>query len=363
MSKTNASQIRMLCPAKLNLFLELCKRRDDGYHDIDTVMVAIDLVDELQIRVRQQPGISLQVDWLPSRHELSCQLGVEPSSKAATGADDQGDPSLAPESAASLLDIPCDERNLVWRAAEAAVKHFGLDLGFEITLGKRIPAGAGMGGASSNAAMTLLAIATLVGRQGDLDSLHGLAADIGSDVPFFLRLPPVPDPAGTAPAGTRNGSENSAASISPVAWATGRGEVLQPVPIGGRLNFVIVYPAIALSTARIYQGATVPDSPISSAPLRKSLQTLAISEIGQFMENRLTEPARKIASRIDEIHESMWQSGLKGVQLTGSGSASFGIADTPKSAGSAAVTLRQQLCPGARVMTACSLPPPAQTQT
>ncbi len=134
-------------PAKLNLFLELVRRRNDGYHDIDTVMVPIDWFDDLEIRRRRDQGVGLNVGWLPSFSAMAKSLGLDPESEAAR----------------KLLSIPTDESNLVCKALNRFAQIYRIEGGFDARLGKRIPAGAGMGGASSDAASALRCAATLCG--------------------------------------------------------------------------------------------------------------------------------------------------------------------------------------------------------
>lgn len=137
----------LTCPAKLNLFLEVTGKRPDGYHDIESVYLAIDLADTL----RADPGPE-------GRITLAC---------------DQP-------------DVPVDDRNLVVKAAELLRRECGVREGIAFHLEKRIPMGGGLGGGSSNAAAALR-LANAVWRCGLSDAdLAALAERIGSDVPFFL---------------------------------------------------------------------------------------------------------------------------------------------------------------------------------
>ncbi|WP_442510040.1 4-(cytidine 5'-diphospho)-2-C-methyl-D-erythritol kinase [Novipirellula sp. SH528] len=292
-------------PAKLNLFLELIGKRDDGFHDIDTVMVAIDWRDQLRVQRSESPGIQLAVQWMPSLEIIASELGVEPDS-------DDGK---------SLLAIPSDQRNLVHRALTGFLQHFELAGGFSCELAKSIPAGAGMGGASSDAASALLCAAKLCGIPSDHPDIALLAADLGSDVPFFLGN------AGTAWAAAR---------------ALGRGEQLSPVALSAQLNAVVVFPAESLSTARIYSKSSISAAPQSAEPLIAALNVGILQKITSQMCNRLQEPASKIAPQIDEILKSMWRHGLLGCQLTGSGSACFGLTTSATQATQMASQLRSR---------------------
>ncbi len=139
--------MRVLAPAKLNLFLELLGRRPDGYHEIVTVMQTVDMADELHF------------EPLPRRVEVVC----------------------------SDRRVPPDERNLCARAANALREMTGLDKGVRIWLSKRIPPGGGLGGASSDAAAALLALNRFWQLGLSKKALTEAAAQLGSDVAFFIK--------------------------------------------------------------------------------------------------------------------------------------------------------------------------------
>jgi 4-diphosphocytidyl-2-C-methyl-D-erythritol kinase len=145
-----ADGVEVLAPAKLNLFLEILGRRPDGYHELESVMVAVDLYDTLNLAV--DPSGSIQ---------LSCD-----------------DPTL-----------PTGPENLVVRAAERLKSESGCPLGATIVLRKAIPAQAGLAGGSSDAAATLMALDQLWETRISADRLDALAGEIGSDVAFFRQVP------------------------------------------------------------------------------------------------------------------------------------------------------------------------------
>lgn len=275
-------------PAKLNLFLELIARRDDGFHQIDTIMVPIDWCDELSLQRTIEPRVELSVDWLPSRDAVAVELGIDPNSDAAK----------------ELLEIPSDHSNLVHRALSRFLEQFPMDGGFRCQLGKLIPAGAGMGGASSDAASALLCAAKLCNVPTDNESLNSIAAEIGSDVPFFL-------------------GDQGATTLA--ARATGRGEKIESLAVAGPIEFLVVAPAITLSTALVYADSLVPQSPVSGDSVVSALKQGDRQLLQSSLLNRLTAPAQKNAPQIKEILESMWRNGLRTCQLTGSGSACFAI--------------------------------------
>ncbi|MCO8121785.1 4-(cytidine 5'-diphospho)-2-C-methyl-D-erythritol kinase [Stieleria sp. TO1_6] len=299
-------------PAKLNLFLEIPARRHDGYHEIDTVMTAIDWRDELEIRSIAQPRIELTTQWIPSAAAVGRQLGVD----------------VGQDGIPALLRIPTDESNLVSRALAGFRDRFGIATGFRVRLGKRIPAGAGMGGASSDAAHAISCAAQIHQIPQGSAELHQLAASIGSDVPFFL--PPL----------------DAVDQGYSAALARGRGEKLSPIATRTSIHFVVAFPNFSLSTASVYGALRVPKVAIDSAAFLAAFGAGDKLEMGQTMFNRLAEPALEIMPRLGELIESLWQSGLRPCQLTGSGSACFGIAEDAEHATDVVKRLKIELQPG-----------------
>jgi 4-diphosphocytidyl-2-C-methyl-D-erythritol kinase len=248
-------------PAKVNLFLEVRGRRSDGYHDLETLMVAVDLFDTLEFRSGPPGAIALECDppGLP------------------TGTD-----------------------NLVVKAARVLRDRVGRpDLGATIRLTKRIPTRAGLGGGSADAAVTLLALNEIWKLAQTRDELAGMAADIGSDVAFFL----------TPPAG----------------WCTGRGEVVSPEPLARVLDFVLVCPPVALATAAVYRELRVPAAPRSGEALRAAVRSGDPEAVGRSLFNRLEEPAFVLAPVVEGIRRRLANLGPCGVLMSGSGSAVFAV--------------------------------------
>ncbi len=299
-------------PAKLNLFLEILGRRDDGFHELDTVMVAVDWRDELQLQSTPEPGISLEVDWLPSREAVAKQLGV--------ASDD------------ALLDVPTDESNLVHRALKLINEVTGYAGGWSVRLGKRIPSGAGMGGASSDAAATLrLAAVSLLNLDDGLatvltrEKLSELAACLGSDVPFFLGNLQSRQ-AGGMPIDFITGGPGS------LARALGRGEKLTFYDLPTPHCFVVAYPAIALSTAAVYARASVTERPRCGLGVIDAFVHPRHNTDAEILYNALTRPACGLSPPIGEAIQCLRESGpptqplgrhRPHCQMTGSGSACF----------------------------------------
>jgi len=313
----NGHCVETFPPAKLNLFLELKAKRPDGFHELETVMVAIDRHDRLRVsRVPAESSpVTLQCQWSPAagvwqqRHRaaLNQHDGASGIAKLAAAQDNE---SFAAD---LVADVPSDQRNLVVRGLGLFRQTFGIEAGFRACLQKQIPAGAGMGGASSDVASALLAAAKLCGIPTNDPQLLRIAAELGSDVPFFMGCQDDP-------------VTRSANGFHCAALATGRGECLRPLDVNGSWPFVVVYPPHAVSTAAVYAGSQVPNQPLTSTPLVNAFSSGNRERLVAGMVNRLTEPARKISGWIDRTLESMQHVGLSGVSMTGSGSACFGIA-------------------------------------
>ncbi len=181
--------MQLFAPAKINLSLKILRRREDGFHEIETLMAPISLCDELTI---------------------------EPNDARSGIAFSSDDPTL-----------PSGEENLVVRAARRFFAEIREPPRVRITLRKNIPHGAGLGGGSSDAASTLLGLNQLHGGPLEAARLTSLAAKIGSDVPFFLTGGP--------------------------AWCRGRGEVVEPFGAFPKLSLLLLKPEFGVSTAWAYQ--------------------------------------------------------------------------------------------------------------
>ena len=169
-----------------------------------------------------------------------------------------------------------------------------------IGLTKRIPAAAGLGGGSSDAATTLMGLNRLWKLGLGRDELIGMAAELGSDVAFFLG--------------------------PPAAWCTGRGENVTPWPIGGRLHLVLACPPFGLSTAEVYRRVKIPAKPVSGTAVKEAVRAGDKEAIGRRLHNRLQEPAVALRPEL-----KTWLSRLKaqrplGQMVSGSGSTVFALA-------------------------------------
>ena len=305
-------QFRIDTPAKVNFFLELHGRREDGFHQIDTVMQTVSLWDRL--------------DFIPSEGQqvqLSCQL-QQPAGQP-------GEQDL----------IPTDGRNLVVRACERlrdyALEHqidSPISQGLKIHLTKWIPSAAGLGGASSDCAAALVG-ANQAWKLGlNLSQLHSIAAELGSDVPFFL--------------------------YGGACRCTGRGEIIQSVAAPAGVDLVIVKPPVALSTKDVFGRVDLAskDSPTSSAePTLEAVATGHAQQVASSLFNRLAQPAAELTDQMERVAGLFERVGSLGHQMSGSGSSYFGIFPNRKSARVARQQLSSQLS-DCRVFAVRTLPAP-----
>lgn len=277
--RQNEQQRTRHAPAKLNLFLEVLDRRDDGYHELETLMVPVDLYDSLTM-----------VPTVPT-------------------AGHSGLMKLTVRGSAATADIPTDSRNLVVRALELLRERSGCELGAGVELVKRIPSAAGLGGGSSDAATALELGNQVWGIGWSRSQLAELAAELGSDVPFFLAH-------GTA-------------------ICRGRGEHVQSLGATSPLHVVIVKPPAALGTAEVYRAldqmprknstAQANLSSASIADLAATLQRGTFHQIHRWMANRLEAAAATLSPWVGRLKSIFAEFDCLAHQLTGSGSAYFGV--------------------------------------
>jgi 4-diphosphocytidyl-2-C-methyl-D-erythritol kinase len=232
-------------PAKLNLFLHVTGRRADGYHELQTLFQLIDLCDTLTIGVREDGQIE------------------RPTGTAGVAA----------------------ESDLSLRAARALKEATGTPHGASISVHKRIPLGGGLGGGSSDAATTLLALNELWECGLPLEELARLALPLGADVPVFV-----------------HGSS---------AWAEGVGERLTPVSLPERW-YVVIYPGVGVSTREVFQ----------SPELTRNSPLITIRAFFESDGRNDCEPV--VRARSPEVAEALqWLAGRAAARLTGTGSCVF----------------------------------------
>ena len=269
-------------PAKLNLYLAVLGKRADGFHELCSLMVAIDLYDTLVFRPASELAEPVQL-------------------RSNVAAVETGD-------------------NLVVRAIELLRKRCGVPPEpLRVWLQKRIPIGAGLGGGSSDGAATLLSIARRYGLAVSHAQLVSWSAELGSDCPFFA-------------------AECSAAVVR------GRGEQLEPVPLPRQLDIVVHWPGVHVSTAQVFARVRPgrADQRQITALIDALQQEASVEAISRLLRNDLVDAACAIAPPIARSLSFMRDHGLAAA-MTGSGSAVFGIAHNRQEAIHVGQQLRRHL--------------------
>jgi len=268
-----------LSPCKINLYLDVLSPRPDGYHEIVTVMEPVALCDRLTFR-EIPDGISVVCD--------------------------------RPE-------IPGGKGNIVYRAAEVLRERAGIKAGIAIALEKQVPAGAGLGGGSGDAAIALQTLDEIWRTGRPEGELRELAARLGSDVPFFL------DPR--------------------TALCRGRGEIVSPLPPAPPFWTVLIHPGVAVSTRWAYgeldRAGRRPAPPVG--PLIDSLRRGKLEEIAPLLFNVFEEA---VAARHPEVAQALLflrDAGSLRALMSGSGSTAVGVMKSRAEAEAAATEARKTL--------------------
>ncbi len=251
--------VSLLAPAKINLTLAVLGMRPDGFHEIESLVTPIGLNDEIALHPSPDGRIVLECD----------------------------DASL-----------PGGPDNLAWKAADQIRKRTGDERGVVIRLIKRIPAGAGLGGGSSDAATVLVGLNRIWNLGLSECELGEVGSTLGSDVPLFI--------------------ESRSAIIR------GRGERVEPVDLGWLGWVVLVIPPFGLSTAEVYKhwrgnGHSCPGAMDVVQAVRTG------DELGPLLYNMLESPAFDLEPRLRRLHADLGDLGVKYVRMSGSGSTLFAL--------------------------------------
>ncbi|MDO4564805.1 MAG: 4-(cytidine 5'-diphospho)-2-C-methyl-D-erythritol kinase [Clostridia bacterium] len=249
--------------AKLNLTLGVLYKRVDGYHAIDSIMQTVDLFDSLTIEKSKKIEISVTGMTLP-------------------------------------------QENTMYKAATAYKKYSGC--GCTVRCIKRIPAEAGLGGGSADAAAVLRGLQRLH-RMLDDKRLYSIALAVGADVPFLIQ--------------------------GGAARCEGVGEILTPFR-AAPLWFLIVKPPQGISTRALYSGLKLPRERVSTLKAMAALASGEVKKLCEVMHNALEMPAIELCPCIADIKRGLLERGALAAQMTGSGSAVFGVFETEAAASSAA---------------------------
>ena len=283
----SASRMIARAPAKLNLFFEVLGKRDDGFHEIETLMIPVTLYDVLSFESDASGRITLDCGWADLR------------AKSA-------DPTLGV--------LPPSEQNIVVKAVALLRDRAGVEQGARLRLIKRIPAAAGLGGGSSDAAAALLAANLGWNLNWSRERLAKLAAELGSDVPFFL--------------------------AEGAAICRGRGERVEPVGRIATLHAVVVRPPAGLSTVEVYAACAVTHKPHAIEPLVQAVARADRRGIARHLHNRLEQPAASRSPWVSRLRREFQNVPGVCAQLTGSGTAYFGICRSARHARRVAAVLR-----------------------
>ena len=249
--------------AKLNLTLDILGKRDDGYHELRMVMQTVSLCDDVTVTLTDGTGVACRV------------AGAE---------------------------LPCDERNLAVKAANAFCEALGYHGGIDIALTKRIPSEAGMAGGSADAAAVLCVLRDLIAPTLTDERLETIGARVGSDVPFCVR------------GGTQ--------------LAEGRGERLTVLKNAPRLYAAVCKPDFPISTPALFQRSDRvaltdrPDTAALLAALEAGDAAALCASVKNVFEQVLPDGQR---TRIEDIKHALLVHGAECAAMTGSGSAVFGL--------------------------------------
>lgn len=245
-------------PAKINWFLTVLGRRPDGYHEVQTLMQQVSLYDALRFE-------------RSDRMEIICHG----------------------------LDIAMKD-NLVYKAALVLQKQSGIKTGAKITIDKQIPAAAGLGGGSSDAACALKGLNALWGLGIDNSRLAEISSSLGSDMPFFF--------------------------YGPAAMAEGRGEIVKPVDASeAEFSIVLAKPKEGVSTAWAYSGIKRHGARIDVKAFIRALKNKDFGVINSISKNDLEQHVIERHPSIGEIKNNMLDHGALMSRMSGSGSSVFGV--------------------------------------
>lgn len=258
------NKIEVKSPAKINIGLNIIKKRDDGFHDLETIFYPINLYDE---------------------------IGFTKSDKFSFNSNDE--------------NLNNEKTNLIIKAKDLLENYSGLPLPVEIYLNKNIPIGAGLGGGSSNAASTLIALTKLYRLNIVKNHLSHLALSLGSDVPYFLN--PVP------------------------SFAESRGESLYPIPFKLDKYLLIVNPGIHVATRWAF-GLIHPKHPEISLKTLLGQDKITSDDIIRIAFNDFEKIVFEHFPEIKDIKEKILNFGAAYSMMTGTGSTVWGMFDDVESA-------------------------------
>ncbi len=260
-------------PAKVNLFLKVLGERPDSYHEIVSLVDIISLEDELRVEEIPEDAVIVEDDG----HLL-----------------------------------PSGPANTIYRSAALLKEAYRVKRGVRLFVEKKIPIGAGLGGPSSNAAATLIALVKLWGLPASRADLFAIGSKVGADVPLFLYGKP--------------------------CVMRGVGERITPIEIP-RIWYVIVYPGIILHTKEVYGGLKIPLT-LAQNDITLSGRFDTVLDVARVLENDLEEVAFSLHPEIENLKDTLREAGAIGSLMSGSGSSVFGVFENEAEARVAAEKVR-----------------------
>lgn len=266
--------------AKLNLTLDILHKREDGFHEIESIMQQITMCDDVEIDVETGEDWKIECDW---------------------------------------EDIPTDSENLAWKAAGVFYREIGKDpQGITIRITKRIPMGAGLAGGSADAAAVLRALNRHEGEPFTVWELSRLSAKVGSDVPFCV--------------------------LGGTALAKGRGEKLAQLLPMPQCFYCIAKPEFSVSTPKLYAAWDEVETPYhpDNNGMGRALDQQNLMHVAGYLGNSFEPLVSAEHPEIEEIKQVMTDCGALGTAMTGSGSAVFGIFDAFDMAATASMQLMEK---------------------
>ena len=272
-------EITLKALAKINLGLDVIRRREDGYHEVSMVMQTIHLYDRLEIAKSHEPGIHIR---------------------------------------SNLNFLPVNENNLVYKAGKLLMDEFGITDGVDVNLEKRIPVAAGMAGGSTDAASMLYGMNRIFDLGLSRRQLMERGVQIGADVPYCI--------------------------MAKTALSEGIGEVLTEVAPLPDCFVVVAKPTISVSTKMVYENLHANE--LQHHPdvvgMVDALKQGDLSGVASRMENVLETVTTKLYPQIEEIKQTMKESGAENAIMSGSGPTVFGLYTEKATAEQAAEKIRQQ---------------------
>ena len=274
--------IKLRSYAKLNLYLDIGEKLDNGYHNIETIFQTINLFDEINIEKLDEP-----------EYRIIC----------------------------NNPEVPVGEESIVYRAIEIMMK--GKNKGVAVSIDKKIPLAAGLGGGSSNVASILLGICNLFQIKVSISQLIAIATSLGMDIPFFIKR-------GTV-------------------YARGRGEILFPLTLEDwPIHLILVNPGIAISTKWAYQAfdedkkddLNKPSLDINRYLSQKEM--ISVSKIRKYIYNRFDSIICKKYPLISKIKSQLIELGALSATISGSGPTVYGIMENEQKADEGYKKLKNQ---------------------